>query len=110
MEVINLTPHAIKVVGKDGERVYQPSGLVARVEQSVVETGDYIDGFSVSQSVFGDIVNLPAPQPGVYYLVSAMVLGALAGSREDVVAPKTDATAIRNEKGHIVAVRGFLKY
>jgi len=38
-----------------------------------------------------------------------MVLSALKGTRSDVISPKTDSTAIRNEKGHIVAVRGWLQ-
>jgi hypothetical protein len=41
--------------------------------------------------------------------VSGMVLDALAGSRiGDVVAPDTGPDAVRNDQGHIVAVRGFV--
>jgi hypothetical protein len=51
---------------------------------------------------------IPATAEGVTYIVSGMVLDALAGSRlADVVAPDTGADAIR-ENGQIVAVRGFV--
>jgi hypothetical protein len=45
----------------------------------------------------------------VYLIVSGMVLDALAGGRPDVVAPDTGPDAVRDEKGHIVAVLGFVE-
>jgi len=107
MNIINLTPHPI-VLDVDGVRTTFPvSGTVARVAQTTVETGLVIAGASVGTSTFGN-VEMPAPEADTYYIVSAMVLTALSGSRKDVIAPRTDATAIRNEAGHIIAVKGWL--
>ena len=52
---------------------------------------------------------MPEPIEDTFFIVSAMVLSALAGTRQDVVAPRTDNTAIRNEAGHIIAVTGWLQ-
>lgn len=101
MEYINLTPHAI--VMNDG-RVFEPSGVVARVSSSFTE---FVD--DVCQQQFGEVQDLPAPAEGVRYIVSGMVLSALQGARGDVVAPATGhRDCVRNDKGHIVSVPGFV--
>ena len=56
---------------------------------------------------FGDVTGLPEPVKDTIYIVSAMVLSALNGSRADVVAPQSDK-AERNDKGHIISVPGFV--
>jgi len=59
--------------------------------------------------MFGDIVDLPAPQNDTVYVVSAIVLSAAKEQgRTDVVAPDT-SNAVRNDAGHIVSVPGFVK-
>jgi len=103
-EFINLTPHAI--VLHDGEFInatFEPSGSVARVSTEVKA----VDGFFYRRK-FGEVINLPEPKENVFYIVSAMVKSAVKG-RKDVVAPATDAEGvIRNDKGHIVSVPGFI--
>jgi hypothetical protein len=107
MKVINLTPHPI-VLDIEGKKITFPiSENIARVEQTTISTGKMIGGAEVSQSKFGQVV-MPEPIDGTTFIVSSMVLSALNGTRSDVVAPKTDNTAIRNELGHIVAVKGWL--
>jgi hypothetical protein len=108
MNIINLTPHSI-VLDVDGvQTTFPTSGIVARVSQVTVGTGMFIAGAEISTSTFG-AVEMPATIDGTMFIVSAMVLTALGNSRLDVIAPKTDATAIRNEAGHIVAVKGWLQ-
>lgn len=108
MNIINLTPHPIVVRNSQGEDVtFTPSGSIARVSVST-ETLEPVAGFRLNRQVFGAVENLPAPQEGVMYIVSALVLGQCAG-RTDVVAPDTGRDAIRNEKGHIVSVLGFVQ-
>lgn len=105
---INLTPHALTVIAADGgEHVFEPSGQLARVGSSQ-EMLPQIGGFTVAKTVWGMVTGVPAPQEGTVYIVSAIVLGHCT-DRPDVVGPDTGPTAIRNEKGHIVAVRGFVK-
>ena len=105
MKLLNLTPHDITVTNGNGTKVYPASGTVARVNTTSLEVGN-LDGFVVTkQSVTGH--NVPAPQDGVTYIVSAMVLAQLP-DRDDLVAPDT-SNATRNDKGHIVSVPAFTK-
>jgi hypothetical protein len=104
MKFVNLTPHALTV---EGLGVIPASGTVARVSVAQRDMGTR-GGVRLRQSVKGMVEGIPAPAEGVTYIVSGMVLDALAGSRlADVVAPDTGADAIR-ENGQIVAVRGFV--
>ena len=112
-EFINLTPHPITI---EGLGTLQPSGTVARVSTIRTQCG-VLGGVRCTSQNFGPVEGLPAPQDGVTYVVSGMVLDALkrqagpAGSSRaghDVYAPDTGPDAIRDEKGHIVAVRGLV--
>jgi hypothetical protein len=104
MKFVNLTPHAITV---EGLGTIPASGQVARVSVAQRDMGT-CGGVRLRQSVKGMVDGIPATAEGVTYIVSGMVLDALAGSRlADVVAPDTGADAIR-ENGQIVAVRGFV--
>ena len=102
MKIVNLTPHTI--VFNDG-RSFPASGNIARVQAgfSTIEN-------DVCSQTFGEVQDLPEPEKGTYYIVSAMVLSALAGKRRDVVAPATGhPLCIRNDKGHIVSVPCFVQ-
>ena len=99
--IINCTPHLVTVA----RRTIEPSGTVPRVSVRQVEDGD-IDGIPVVRTVYGAVEGLPSPVEGTTYIVSALVLSALAGSRQDVCAPDTSpASALRNEAGQIIGVR-----
>ena len=102
MNYINLTPHTI--VFNDG-RSFPASGTIARVQAgfSTIEN-------DVCSQTFGDVQDLPEPVEGTCYIVSAIVLSALAGKRQDVVAPATGhPLCVRNDKGHIVSVPCFVQ-
>lgn len=103
-QFINLTPHAITVVGLG---TIEPSGTVARVA-AVREELPNTMGVRLTRQAFGKVTGLPAPQPDTVFIVSAMVLSALGENSYGCVAPDTGADAVRNEQGHIVAVRGFV--
>ncbi len=101
MKYINCTPHA--VVLNDGT-TFPPCGSVARVTDTYTP---FVDG--VCKCSHGAVQGLPAPVEGNYIIVSAMVLAA--SDRKDLVAPATGhKDAIRNEKGQIVSVPGFVRY
>ena len=108
---VNLTPHSIWVTIHpdfldDRGIEYPASGQVARVAANRAE-GPLCGMHRVIRQAFGAVEGLPAPVEGTVYIVSALVLSALAGSRPDVVAPDTGPDAIR-ENGQIKAVRGFV--
>ena len=55
-----------------------------------------------------EVQNLPEPAENILYIVSALVLAA--SKRADLVAPATGhPEAVRNEKGQIVSVPGFVR-
>ena len=117
MILINLTPHTITLHLATTKIDIEPSGKVARVEMQEKRLGDRwvedpkgtIYGLQVPiLSQTPKAVDIPEPQFGIGYLVSAIVLAALKGSgRDDVFAPDTN-NAHRNAQGHIVSVPGLV--
>jgi hypothetical protein len=105
MKFINLTPHALTI---EGIGTIEPSGTVARVE-STPQQRLSVAGIRVRENVFGAVQGLPVAELGTVYIVSAMVLAAVRSrAGQDVFAPDTGADAVRNDKGHIVSVKGLV--
>lgn len=99
MQIINCTPHAIAL--NNGE-TFPISGNIARVSSSFEETGK---GFF--KVAYGEVTGLPEAKADTLYIVSTMV--ANATSRNDVIVPATGhPDTIRNDKGQIVSVPGFI--
>lgn len=95
MEFINLCPHAINVMGQDGNvATFPPSGTIARVVAKATPCAP-IGGFNVSVTVYGDVTGLPDPETGKCFIVSGLVLAALKGARPDVVGPDTGPSQVR---------------
>jgi len=104
MNFINCTPHPLTV---EGLGTIEPRGIVPRVSTTRLPATE-IGGVRLVRTLKGEVQGLPDYVPGVVLIVSGMVLDALGWNRPDVVAPDTGADAVRNDKGHIVAVRGFV--
>jgi hypothetical protein len=105
--LINLTPHAVTIRVGDCDVVIPPSGRVARVTSQEVP-GDPIWNVPTVRRVWGGVEGLPGPAPGILYLVSSLVLEHVHG-RDDVLAPDTGPTAVRDAAGQIVAVRRLVR-
>lgn len=104
MTIINCTPHPIVVELEDGSRrTFEASGIVPRVSSKTVDC-DPIDGIPISQTVLGEVENLPDAEDGVFLIVSAFVQTAAPG-RKDLLRPDTGPDCIRDDKGRILAVR-----
>lgn len=102
MKIINLTPHAI--VLNNGVS-FPPSGEVARVSSSHSKFD--VDGICTVQ--FGAVSGLPAAAADTYFIVSAIVAAAVPG-RRDLVSPATGhPDCVRNDKGQIISVPGFVR-
>jgi len=108
MKIVNLTPHPLNLMpeGPEGPVVtIPPSGQVARcaVDRVQVDTVT-VDGISipVNQTRFGKVENLPEPQEGTIFIVSALTAQAVP-EREDVFI--TD-DAVRDEQGRIIVCQG----
>lgn len=99
MNIVNCTPHEVRL--NDGQ-TFPVSGNIARVSNTFEETKK---GFF--KVAYGEVTGLPAEQKDTMYIVSAMV--ANATDRKDVIVPATGhPDCIRNEKGQIVSVPGFI--
>jgi len=106
IKIINATPHDITVITPQGITVYPKSGIIARVETTQTLAVE-INGVPLFQQEFGKVEGLLDPEFRVLYIVSAMVLQASKGLRDDLIAPNT-AKAIRNDKGEIIGVPSFV--
>lgn len=118
MKFVNLTPHPVVVrpsfdpsqdpIAREHDEFYAPSMARARIDQSSEMVAD-LNGVPVRRPVYGDIVDLPDPEPGTIY-IAALIVAQMAAERgrADVVSPDTSPNggAIRNG-GQIYAVRGF---
>lgn len=101
VQFVNCTPHDLTL--NDGT-THKASGVVARVSASFTD----FDAEGICQQVFGEVTGIPEPKEGTLYIVSALVLAA--SDREDLVAPATGhPSCVRNEKGLIVSVPGFVR-
>ena len=105
VRIVNLTPHAVTVLRENEEPIeYPPSGTVARCATQRRVIGS-LNGIPINQTEFGEVSGLPAPAPGVYYLVSALVAQALP-QREDLLIPDD---VVRDEAGRIIGCRAFAR-
>jgi hypothetical protein len=107
-KIVNLCPHALNIRTRTGEIVtVPPSGATARCTEVREDVPSPIPAMRVSRARYGEVVGLPAPEPGTIYVVSAIVLNALHGSRPDVFCP---GPGIKDEKGSTVACDGLSCY
>ena len=112
MPIINLTPHLVRIMDKEGNiHEIQPSGTVATVGVVMRREPDLsVDGvtFNVSSRDYGQVMNLPKRTPGTVFIVSAMVKDRTP-VRFDVFAPDTGPSAIRKD-GQVWAVSDLIGY
>jgi len=110
IKYVNLTPHDINLyTGMAGDYIitFPATGEVARASERRVVVGT-LDGATVGSVKvevveYGAVDGLPAPQPGVYYIVSGLVLAA-APDRPDLLAP---GQPVRDAGGRIVGCKGW---
>jgi len=117
MRIINLTPHSLNLRGTDAtsplmasvQITVPPSGTVARLAVSRKNCGEVVaDGgirLAVSRATFGEIAELPVPEVGTVFVVSALV--AEAAKRVDVFSP---GELVRDETGNVIGANGLCAY
>lgn len=105
MEFINLTPHAVDIFTGDGATVrIDPAGRPVRARVVTEDLGTVcINGAEVPLVAqrLGALMNLPAKQEGVRYIVSNKV--AMACSRKDLVVPH----GLVVDNGCVIGCRGL---
>ena len=97
-KIINLTPHSINIIDKQ----IPPSGKVARVSVTSKEAGTFA-GIPLKIPTFGDVVDLPDPEPNTMFIVSALVRSACP-KRKDLASP---SDMVRDEDGRIIGCRAL---
>lgn len=100
--LINLTPHEVNIITPSGVIDIPASGAVARCSQSS-EQVTTINGIPVTKQVFGEVVDLPEPQNGVFYIVSRLVAAA-APERRDLLIP---GPLVRGDNGQPIGCNGL---
>lgn len=108
MRIVNLTPHKISIQSDNGKMFdVAPSGLICRLSEKrvIIDTVRVLDmNINVYATEYGDIENLPEPEPNTIYVVSALV--AQVANRSDVFAP---GKAIRDTEGRVIGADGLSK-
>ena len=111
LNIVNLTPHTITLLDShDQPLLLIASSGVARVSAQTTVIGSYfINGTEVprTHTVYGQIEGLPDPTHGVIYIVSGMIVSALASQgihRDDVVVP---GMQVRDNQGRVIGCRSL---
>ena len=104
LEIINLTPHPLRLVRSDGTDEVFPSAGIARVSETARILG-FLGGLPVKAIHHHDLEGLPEPSPDKIIVVSTICAhAAWKVGRTDVVCP-TDFS--RDEYGRIKGCRAF---
>lgn len=105
-EIVNLTPHELNIRVRDASQIISvpPSGTVARCTEEREELPSPLPNIRVTRVKYGTVTGLPDPEPGKVFVVSAIVLNALGGTRPDVFCP---GPGIRDAEGRIVGCDGL---
>src|SRR5690554_2404785 len=104
MRIVNLTPHNVTLVTASGDEVViQPEENPVRIPATTTPAGE-INGIPLVTEQLGDANSvLPAPQPGVVYVVSRPV--AERANRPDLVVP----TSVERVNGRPVRARALAR-
>lgn len=118
MKLVNLTPHSITIVLEESTIEIQPSGTVARVSMETCEVSTTIlprhawgelhaegirEGIPIIATKPGETIDLPDPQKGMAYIVSALVQSANP-SRGDLFSP---GDLVRDDQGRVIGCRNL---
>ena len=106
--IVNLTPHAVNIVNNDNSVAItiEASGDVARCSQTIDIVGSITTNsvsIPISSSSYGEVVDLPDPKPGYYYIVSRLVMSACP-ARQDLLCPND---LVRNDAGQVIGCRSL---
>lgn len=110
-QLINLTPHTINLVAEDGTQLLSlESQGVARVASTTEVVGQLQVGEVVvpqTHTTFGEVEGLLEQAPGVGYIVSNMIISALAQQgvrRDDLFTP---GMQVRDDQGRVIGCRSL---
>lgn len=110
-QLVNLTPHTINIVTEDGTQILSlESQGIARVAATTEVVGQLQVGEVVvpqTHTTFGEVEGLPEQAPGVGYIVSNMIISALAQQgvrRDDLFTP---GMQVRDDQGRVIGCKSL---
>ena len=107
--IINLTPHAINIVDKDGNKIVDlPSEGEARAVQTNISIGSLGD-IPLVKTEFGEPIGLPEPTETTFYVVSAITANAAKQAGRSIDDLLLTAETVRNEKNQIIGCKALAK-
>lgn len=103
MKIINLTPHAIKIInGKRLTTLLSKGTARVSIEEEEMEP---IDGISIKRVSVGEIEGLPSPKEGTIFITSQIVAQqATNEGRKDVYHPHS---LERDQYGAVIGCHGL---
>lgn len=116
MRLVNLTPHPVRIYRADTPDqvrdldegvvvVLEPSGMTARLSETVIGEEAALLGEGVEIPVvavsYAEVKGLPAPQHGTAYVVP-LVTALAASERDDLLVPYEQ---VRSPEGAVVGCR-----
>jgi hypothetical protein len=112
MALVNLTPHEITIYGPEGILKLPASGQLCRVRNNSQNAGE-CEGIPLIRARFEAVTGLPEPDGNSIFIVSSIVLQALASKglhRADLAAPATGPNdgAVRDVRNQVQAVTKLL--
>lgn len=111
MELINLTPHEVKIVGDNGNVIASilSSGVARASQQDIpvdsIEFGEV--SIPVVKTEFGEVTDLPGPTEGVAFIVSIITLNAAKAVGRSVEDLLITSNPVRDGEGKIIGCRAL---
>lgn len=105
MNIVNLTPHVVDIYPEPNKELHiSPSGVVARVKENrrILEL---VEGIEITETEYGEVTDLPKPQPETAFIVSSLVLEHSPG-RDDLLVPDG---LVRDCAGRIIGCSKFAR-
>lgn len=108
MQLINLTPHKITIIGSDGETMCEiaPSGVIARAASVIVDDGS-INGVPVVRTSYGLVEGLPESVDETMYIVSSLTATAAKRSGRTIDDLLIPGRMVRDEEGIILGCQAL---
>ena len=104
MTILNLTPHPINIIEKNGKEIatIKPSGAPIRLKTTTIPAGNHV-GINLTKTILGEPEGLPEQKDETLIIVSQLIKSALPG-RSDLVVP---AEVVRDGKGRIIGCKSL---
>ena len=103
----NLTPHTVSIINEDGTvKAAFPSEGIARASQTAEHVGE-LDGIELVSMKFGATEDLPAPEDGIYYIVSVITANAAKAEGRTTSDLVITADPVRDDSGRIIGCKRF---